>query len=189
MDNNNVALDHPAMKKLAKIARDELRETEATREESLRQMREWLKQNKDVKNVRDDESFLLRFLRTKKYSILMAQQQLLKYLNLRRVLCNYVTALDFLSPNLQHLVNQGYMFVSPIRDEKGRRVIISTASNFDIDRCNSEDLVKTHFMTYETLVENEADQVLGFVHVGDFGSVGPKHVAMFNITGKIDNLT
>lgn len=41
-----------------------------------------------------------------------------------------------------------------------------------------------HFMTYETLVENEADQVLGVVHVGDFGSVGPKHVAMFNITGK-----
>lgn len=39
-------------------------------------------------------------------------------------------------------------------------------------------------MTYETLVENEADQVLGVVHVGDFGSVGPKHVAMFNITGK-----
>lgn len=42
-----------------------------------------------------------------------------------------------------------------------------------------------HFMTYETVVENEVDQVLGVVHVGDFGSVGPKHVAMFNITGKI----
>lgn len=39
-------------------------------------------------------------------------------------------------------------------------------------------------MTYETVVENEVDQVLGVVHVGDFGSVGPKHVSMFNITGK-----
>lgn len=130
MNNNNVELDHPVLKKLSKIARDELRElNEQTREESLRQMREWLKQNKDVRNVREDQSFLLRFLRTKKYSILMAQQQLLKYLNLRRVLRNYVTGLDFLSPNLQHLVNQGYMFVSPLRDKKGRRVVISTASN------------------------------------------------------------
>lgn len=59
----------------------------------------------------------------------MAQQQLLKYLNLRRVLCNYVTGLDFLSSNLQHLLNQGYIFVSPIRDKFGRRVIISFASN------------------------------------------------------------
>lgn len=58
------------------------------------------------------------------------------------------------------------------------------AGNFDIERCNSEDLVKMHFMTYETVVENEVDQVLGVVHVGDFGSVGPKHVSMFNITGK-----
>lgn len=128
MNNNNVELDHPVMKKLAKIARDELRENEGTREEALRQMREWLKQNKDVKGVRDDQSFLLRFLRTKKYSMLMAQQQLLKYLNLKRVLCNYATGLDFLAPNLQHLINQGYMFVSPLRDKCGRRVIISTAS-------------------------------------------------------------
>lgn len=122
-------MDHPALRKLSKIARDELRElNEQTREEALRQMRDWLKQNNDVKNVREDPSFLLRFLRTKKYSILMAQQQLLKYLNLRRVLRNYVSGLDFLSPNLQHLVSQGYMFVSPMRDSKGRRVIISTAS-------------------------------------------------------------
>lgn len=130
MNNNNVELDHPVLKKLSKIARDELRElNEQTREESLRQMRDWLKQNKDVRNVREDQSFLLRFLRTKKYSILMAQQQLLKYLNFKRVLRNYVTELDFLSPNLQHLLNQGYMFVSPLRDKKGRRVVISTASN------------------------------------------------------------
>lgn len=129
MNNNNIEMDHPALRKLSKIARDELRElNEQTREEALRQMRDWLKQNNDVKNVREDPSFLLRFLRTKKYSILMAQQQLLKYLNLRRVLRNYVTGLDFLSPNLQHLVSQGYMFVSPMRDSKGRRVIISTAS-------------------------------------------------------------
>lgn len=129
MNNNNIEMDHPALRKLSKIARTELRElNEQTREEALRQMRDWLKQNNDVKNVREDPSFLLRFLRTKKYSLLMAQQQLLKYLNLRRVLRNYVSGLDFLSPNLQHLVSQGYMFVSPMRDSKGRRVIISTAS-------------------------------------------------------------
>lgn len=67
MNNNNIELDHPVLKKIAKIARDELREDEHSRDETLRQMREWLKQNKDVKNVREDQSWLLRFLRTKKF--------------------------------------------------------------------------------------------------------------------------
>lgn len=138
MNNNNNELSHPILKQIAKIARDELREEDGLRDEALKQMRAWLKQNKDVKNVRDDQSFLLRFLRSKKYSILMAQQQLLKYLNLRQVLCNYVTGLDFLSPNLQHLINLGYMFVSPLRDDYGRRIIISNASKhrfFTLSEC------------------------------------------------------
>lgn len=127
-NNNDNSEEHPVLTKLSKIAFEELREDTYTKEDTLRQMREWLKQNKDVANVRDDTSFLLRFLRTKKFSVIMAQQQLLKYLNLRRVLANYTRELDFLSPNLKYLVDSGYMFVSPIRDSLGRRVIISCAS-------------------------------------------------------------
>lgn len=38
-------------------------------------------------------------------------------------------------------------------------------------------------MAYETVMEDEVEQIIGLVHVGDFGSVGPRHVALFNITG------
>lgn len=120
--------DHPVLKKLAEIAYDQLREDEHTKKETLSQMREWLKQNKDLENVRDDDLFLLRFLRTKKFSLLMAQQQLLKYMNFRRVLSPYMTELDFLAPNLSYLIDRGYMFASPIRDKHGRRVIITLMS-------------------------------------------------------------
>lgn len=106
-----------------KIAKKELREDKTIREQSLMQMRDWLKKNYDVENIRDDDSFLLRFLRTKKFSVPMAQQQLLKYLNMRRVLKDYTTNLDYLSPGVKSLIENGYIFPSPIPDKNGRRVV------------------------------------------------------------------
>lgn len=107
-----------------KVAKKELREDKATREQSLEQMREWLKKNYDLENVRTDDNFLLRFLRNKKFSVPMAQQQILKYLNMRKVMGHLVYNLDFLSPGVRDLINNGYIMVSPIRDINGRRSVL-----------------------------------------------------------------
>lgn len=126
-----------------KVAKKELREDKNIREQSLIQLRDWLKKNFDVENVRTDDSFLLRFLRTKKYSVPMAQQQLLKYLNMRRVLHHLCTNLDFLEPGVNDLINNGYIFASPIRDKNGRRVILGIASEY-LELCYSL-LVINHY--------------------------------------------
>lgn len=111
-----------------KIAKSELREDKEIREQSLKQLREWLMKNYDVENVRIDDGFLLRFLRNKKFSIPMAQQQLLKYLNMRKVMGHLINNLDFLEPNVKALIDNGYIFASPIRDRFGRRTILYFAS-------------------------------------------------------------
>lgn len=111
-----------------KVAKKELREDKTTREQALEQMRDWLKKNSDVENVRTDDSFLLRFLRNKKFSLPMAQQQLLKYLNMRKVMGHLSFNLDFLSPGVRDLINNGYIMVSPIRDKLGRRTVLYFAS-------------------------------------------------------------
>lgn len=111
-----------------KIAKSELREDKEIREQSLQQLREWLSKNYDVENVRTDDVFLLRFLRNKKYSIPMAQQQLLKYLNMRKVMNHLSYNLDFMDPCLKQLFDNGYIVVSPIRDKFGRRTILYFAS-------------------------------------------------------------
>jgi CRAL/TRIO, N-terminal domain len=113
-----------------KVAKKELREDKTTREQALEQMRDWLKKNYDVENVRTDDSFLLRFLRNKKFSVPMAQQQLLKYLNMRKVMGHLSFNLDFLSPGVRDLINNGYIMVSPIRDKLGRRTVLYFASKF-----------------------------------------------------------
>lgn len=115
---------------ILKIARKELREDKSAREQCMQQLREWLKKSDDVENVRTDDSFLLRFLRAKKFSVPMAQQLMLKYLNIRRVFPDMGANLDFLSPPMNQVFANGYLVVSPIRDQNGRRVIIGRAGNY-----------------------------------------------------------
>lgn len=130
-DETKPLKDESAIRELVwKIAKNELREDEATREQALQQMREWLKKCYDVENVRTDDCFLLRFLRNKKFSVPMAQQQLLKYLNMRRVMGHLSHNLDFLLPGVKNLIDNGYIIASPIRDKYGRRTVLYFASEF-----------------------------------------------------------
>ncbi|XP_055532198.1 clavesin-2 [Wyeomyia smithii] len=164
------------------VARKELREDKAIREQSLEQMREWIRQNQDIENVRTDDLFLLRFLRTKKFSVFMAEQMLLKYLNLRRLQMHMVHDLDFLSPKLNKLINNGYMLASPIRDKNGRRLILGFASLFDPSEHDSTEMSRVHSITYETLLEDPQNQILGFVHIGDFKGITTAHISSWNPT-------
>lgn len=109
------------------IARKELREDRMAREQCTQQMRDWLAKCEDVGNVRTDDDFLLRFLRVKKYSVPMSQQMLLKYLNLRLVFPEFTTRLDYTAEPMNRVFANGYLVVSPIRDQHGRRVMIITA--------------------------------------------------------------
>lgn len=112
----------------------------------------------------------------------MAQQMVLKYLNLRKVQMHLMYELDFLSPNLNKLINNGYMFPSPVRDKHGRRLIIGFARNFNPDEHTSADMSRVHSITYETLQEDQQNQIVGFVHIGDFKGITTAHVACWNPT-------
>lgn len=171
-----------AARSVAAVAARELRETAATREQALRLMREWLRQNKDVANVRQDESFLLRFLRQKKYSIPMAQQTLLKYLNLRKLYPEGFSQLDCEDANIKDIINNGYIMVSPVRDSMGRRVIVYSINKFNASKFTCWDMCRAHALVYETCLEEPADQVCGFTHVGDVAGASAAHVTAWNPT-------
>ncbi|XP_030570687.1 alpha-tocopherol transfer protein-like [Drosophila novamexicana] len=167
---------------LLKIAKRELREDKCTREQSLEQLRNWVLKNEDLQNVRCDDTFLLRFLRAKKFSVPMAEQTLLKYLNVRRTFPHMATKLDFLEPRLSDLIEQGYIFAVPKRDKHGRRVVIINAKGLNPKFHTSSDQAKAHFLTYECLMEDQETQITGLSHVGDFAGVTTSHVTNWNPT-------
>ncbi|XP_034481136.1 alpha-tocopherol transfer protein-like [Drosophila innubila] len=167
---------------LLKIAKRELREDKCTRDQSLEQLRNWVLKNEDLQNVRCDDTFLLRFLRAKKFSVPMAEQTMLKYLNIRRTFPHMATKLDFLEPRLSDVIEQGYIFAGPKRDKNGRRVVIINAKGLNPKLHTSCDQAKAHFLTYECLMEDQETQITGLSHVGDFAGVTTSHVTNWNPT-------
>ncbi|XP_018569220.1 alpha-tocopherol transfer protein-like [Anoplophora glabripennis] len=180
--NTNKDKDTNISENLAAIARRELREEENVRTQCLAHLREWIKQNPDIENCITDDVFLLRFLRVKKFSIPMAQQVLLKYLNYRKKFKHIMYDLDYMDSKVHQLITNGYIFVSPFRDTNGRRVIIYDLGKFDLDKFNGTDMSRAHAITYETLMEDEENQILGVNHVADLGAVGPSFVTLFSVT-------
>jgi len=53
------------------------------------------------------DNFLLRFLRVKKFSLPMAQQVLLKYINFRQTFPHLTYNLDYLTPSVNELISKG----------------------------------------------------------------------------------
>ncbi|VVC28504.1 Cellular retinaldehyde binding/alpha-tocopherol transport,CRAL/TRIO, N-terminal domain,CRAL-TRIO lipid [Cinara cedri] len=164
------------------VALKELREDENIRTQSLLAFRQWISKSSDVQNINTEGRFLLRFLRTKKFSLPMAQQMLLKYLNLRQKYPMYFLNVDCLNPSVNEIIDSGYLFVSPFRDNHGRRVIIGTAKGFNVQKFNRKDLSSVHVLTYETLMNDEINQVMGYTHFGDFATVSPAHLTLFTPT-------
>ncbi|KAK9500834.1 hypothetical protein O3M35_002022 [Rhynocoris fuscipes] len=165
-----------------KIARIELREDDLTKQQAFNQMIDWIKKNPDLKDCRTDSNFILRFLRVKKFSILMAQRMILKYLNLRQTFPNFLMNLDYLQTPVLELIDKGYLFPSPVRDKHGRRVIIGSAASFDPHKYTCEDMARVHMLTYEVLLEEEESQVLGFTHFGDIKTTSTAHVMLWSPT-------
>lgn len=163
------------------IAVRELKEDEKTREQCLNQLREWIKQNKDIENCITDDSFLLRFLRVKKYSLHLSQQMILKYLNLRKCFNHIFAQLDYLDPKVNQLLNNGYIFASPFKDKHGRRIVITTPRKFDTSVYNSTDMARAHIITYETLIEDEDNQIVGVTHIADVAGASPSLITMWSI--------
>ncbi|XP_050294749.1 retinaldehyde-binding protein 1 [Anthonomus grandis grandis] len=169
-------------KELQKISEKELRETDNSRKECLRQLKAWIEKNEDIRNCIMDDSFLLRFLRVKKFSIPMAQQTLLKYLNYRKRFPHIFFELDYSVSKVNDLISNGYIFVSPLRDTKGRRVIIYDLNKFDAKIYTGTDMARAHAITYETLLADEENQILGVTHVADIGGVNASFLTLFSVT-------
>lgn len=156
-----------------KVAEEELRETEYTRNSSLDSIREWAEQNPRIDTIRMDSNFLLRFLRAKKFSIPMAEEAIERYILLRKCYNGALFQnLDYKRPIILDLVNKGFIFTLPERDALGRTIIMYRPSMFDLSKNNNVDLMNYMMLSYETVLEDEHNQINGIVHIIDCSNCG-----------------
>ncbi|CAG9558194.1 unnamed protein product [Danaus chrysippus] len=161
------------------IAEKELRETENSRSQALEALRKWLEQNPKFLSIRLDANFLLRFLRTKKFSVPMAQEAIERYVLLRQSWGIAFNQLDYTLPVISEIIDLGYIFASPFKDKLGRRVVIYRPGVFDPYKFTNQDMCRVMGICYETLMEDEETQVRGLVHYADGGGVSFPHLTLF----------
>lgn len=96
-------------KELQQLAEEELRENESTRKQAIKSLRTWIETNSRIELTRMDAKFLLRFLRAKKFSGTMAQDNLERYVLLRCSLEGTLfQEMDYLLPKMLELLDLGY---------------------------------------------------------------------------------
>ncbi|KZC12920.1 Clavesin-2, partial [Dufourea novaeangliae] len=164
------------------IARDELREDETTRKQTLDQFRHWIQKHSTIKRCRTDAAFLLRFLRTKKFSLPMAQEMLERYLTIRQLYPNWFQNLDIQDPDIEAIVDAGYLVPLPERDRHGRRVILSCAGRFDPYKYTSAQMARAHSLVVEALMDDEENQIRGYTHINDESGLTMGHLSAWSLT-------
>lgn len=167
--------------KLKKTAKSELREDENVREQSLAQMRDWIAKSAHIKRCRTDPLFLLRFLRTKKFSVPQACEMLEKYLTIRQTAAHMFSKCDIEDPEIEAIIDGGYIVPLPKRDSNGYQIVLSVAGNLDLDKVNSSLLARTHFMVQEVLADDEQSQICGYRKVTDEREITMKLLGMWSI--------
>ncbi|XP_036339856.1 clavesin-1-like isoform X1 [Rhagoletis pomonella] len=154
----------PEMKLLAK---EELHEDDNIRQQALKQFREWISKHPSIKKCRTDSMFLLRFLRTKKFSVPEACEMLERYLTIRQLFPQWFSKLDITDSEISEIFDNGYLIPLPEKDDNGRQVILSVARNFDPYKYNSVQMARIHSLICESLLDDEQSQVAGYVYIND----------------------
>lgn len=150
------------------IAETELRETEELRNHGIQFLRDWIDKNPKIIKCRYDTSFLLRFLRARKYSLPAVQLSIERTLMLRQNFMNGVflnISLD--EPNVMDLMDRGFLFPLPKKDKLGRKVLVAQPRVFDFDKHTLRDLIRIVTLTTDTLSEDEENQVRGYTYLID----------------------
>ena len=149
-----------------KIAQKELNETIDTRSLDIEALRDKIKLRPDILINRDDDEFLIRFLRARKYNKDKAFDLLCHYCQFRRKHQTFFKSLKVSC--LRPVFEDGLPMVSPVRDQNGRSVIFLFSGNWNTSLYTFEDILRALLLTVEYLIESERTQLFGVTLVIDF---------------------
>lgn len=133
-------------------------------------------------SIISDDSFLLRFLRVKKYSNADAFKMLEKFLISSETHPKWFRHLTLDDDRMRELYESGYIFPLKDRDENGCRVIVIQAGKLDIKKFSFSDVLKIINLVIFTLLEEPETQVAGFRYILDHEGIALDYVGLFSLS-------
>lgn len=146
-------------------ARRELGEDPETRAHLIDQLRTKIEEaqgnpeHEDVKFVRRDGKFLLRFLRARKFNVDRAAQLYCNYCKFRH---KYEHIVGDMHPRaVEHVLCSGVMGMTDLRGKDGSTVVHIHPARWDPDSIQFEDNFRAMILILDKVIEDEENQVHG----------------------------
>ncbi|KAF5291254.1 hypothetical protein FQR65_LT11432 [Abscondita terminalis] len=155
---------------LQDVANKELNEDSTRIEEHLEHIRNWLQKQQHL-TARQNDQFLIAFLRGCKWSLQKTKDKIDNYYTIRSFLPEIFTNKDPFLPEIQGVLKAGLCFPLPNTvNPGGPRMMYFSLSNIPRDMVDHEAIAKIFFMTLDVLLlEDDNFTVSGYQVIGDYG--------------------
>ncbi|XP_071450543.1 clavesin-1-like [Hetaerina americana] len=165
--------------KTAEIALKELRETPELKEESLAALRKIIHDEENF-HFRDDDDFLLIFLRPTKFYPESAFKLIKKLCEFR---VTNASLLDGLVPSQEeNAFHEGVVNVLIDRDQLGRRIMVcNLGGSWEPKKASVDQIFRLFYLIHQMAVLEPESQVCGVIVILDFDGMGMKQVGAFSI--------
>lgn len=175
--------------KFLEKARVELREDEKRKEQALEHFREWINKHPYIKDIRQDDIFLLQFLRTRKYMMDKVFNTFEHYIRVQKKYSKWFDIQEKDYSKMMELYRNGYVYPLAERDAEGKRIVLIQLKRLDPEYFTSADAIRLSTVISASLLEEEETQIAGFATIIDHEGVTMKQTSLFSITDIFDFAT
>ncbi|XP_067856912.1 alpha-tocopherol transfer protein-like [Heptranchias perlo] len=150
-------------------AQEELQEKPEWRLRDVQALRDMILKEAPNLKTRLDDSFLLRFLRARKFDYDRALKLLVNYHASQRTWPEVFTNLR--PSAIKHVLDSGFLTVLPYPDPLGRCILVIRPGRWKIADYPITENIRAIYITLEKLVQAEENQVNGIVILADYSGV------------------
>lgn len=149
---------------LAEKAKWELNESDENRSKLLLLLRQQFQQQHPGLLPRDDDAFLLRFLRARKFDMDRTTKLLINYCNFRRT---QKDLFQVTSTELQTVLQKGVIGLLPQRDKNGCPILFVSSKQMNLQEIPFKTMLRVLIYLCEKLMEDYTVQIHGVVALYD----------------------
>ncbi|XP_031343447.1 retinol-binding protein pinta-like isoform X2 [Photinus pyralis] len=166
------------------VAEAELNEVRSRLETDFQQIRDWFKKQPHLSFEIDDQ-LLISFLRCSKFSLERTKEKLDYYFTMRSLAPEVFTNRDPLLPEIQAILNAGFMLPLPkAHGEDGSRIVLCRYSdNLDPNTMNFTNLFKVNYMLLDILLREDDNAIVsGIIAWVYYKKMPPKYAVQMTPT-------
>lgn len=127
-------------------------------------------------NFFSDQSFLLRFLRVKRYNLKDAGELFENYLFYNTAYPQWFKNISTGDEIVAEIIDRGWIIPLPRKDKAGRQIIFYRTNRVDPERHTSADLTKAQELVCRRLLVDDEVQIGGAIFLSDDANLLQEHI-------------